>query len=93
MSHSGLEVVLAVNLVEPNCEFGVSNSGGAKSVKLSDFSPVGEEMSSGMCGYCSSKAMAGDTSLACTYMTFYNPNFCLYWATVSSTCFLISLKA
>lgn len=93
VGYSRLEVIFSVDLVEPNCKFWVSNSGRAKSVKFSNFRFVSEEMGSCMGRDSSSEAVACDTSSSDLYITFYNPNFCLYWATVSKTCFLISLKA
>lgn len=93
VGHSGLKMIFSVDLVEPNCKLRISNSWRTKGVKFSDFGSIGEEMGCCMGSNSSTKAMACNTLLTYEYITFSNPNFCLYWATVSRTCFLMSLKA
>ena len=61
MSDSSLEVVLPVNLVEPDSKVRVAHSWTSKGVELSHLNLIGQEMSDGMSGNGSPKTMPGDT--------------------------------
>ena len=50
MGHSGFEMVSAVDIVEPDSEFGISDSWRSVGVVLDDFDAIGEKMSGGVSG-------------------------------------------